>query len=599
MIKHSFSVSLGSILTTVIAATVLTFATAAWADWVDLGGAEVAPNIAEIEIQDDGVHLRLEVFAGDISKFSDLVPIAWQTENGISTAPNRARIQRSSRDGLSIRTAGAGLLSAEVVHVERRIRIDRASPLAGTVDPFSGRLLPSPPEDPSVIFVELFYPFGETRPDALTIAPPLDQTGDVRAQIGMIVFHRSVPVTDFRFLSSPATVELDWDDPWNSRFDNPNLVRHHRSPRMVFLYAEPYEIRQEALVRVRAAADLVGLDVTEKKLQAEKAQSLAEAVVNEIEKRSRMTIEDRVIIPDFDRGAFMRVGMRGLEFLEQGETVDLDAHILGLIWSAPVDGLPEQAQLEWGWFDDTGTEIPAYSIDAAGPFLSPITKEEPILTWTNHFKVDPYPDVVEIGIADRAMLSTEVYVLGGIALFGAGIGAFGLARRKTDGSMSFYAGLTVAVLGIAGVAYASHQNAKRIPTLAQEQLVTLTEGLLNNVYRAFNFRTEDQVYDRLALTLNGNALEQVYLAQREALRIDGAGDAKARVNALNVRETLLNSQEKGMLNIRTDWTVTAQVGHWGHAHTRTNAYLAELEIVPVDGSWKIMDFEVLREDRLQ
>ena len=40
------------------------------------------------------------------------------------------------------------------------------------------------------------------------------------------------------------------------------------------------------------------------------------------------------------------------------------------------------------------------------------------------------------------------------------------------------------------------------------------------------------------------------------------------------------------------------VGHWGHIHTRTNQYEAELTIQPVDGSWRVTDLEILLEERL-
>jgi hypothetical protein len=159
---------------------------------------------------------------------------------------------------MTIRPDGGTPLSVERVKVDRRLRVDRASPLAGTTAPYSGRALPTPPEDPRVLYVELFYPFAAGRPEMLQIAPPVDEAGSTQVTIGVVVFHRAVPVIDFRYLSAPATLHLDWNDPWYSRFDNPNLPRHHKYPRMAFLYAEPYEIRHEALVRVRDAAELVG-----------------------------------------------------------------------------------------------------------------------------------------------------------------------------------------------------------------------------------------------------------------------------------------------------------------------------------------------------
>lgn len=49
----------------------------------------------------------------------------------------------------------------------------------------------------------------------------------------------AVPIIDFRYLGAPARVMLDWDDPWYTKFDNPNLKRH-KSVLLSFIYVEPY-----------------------------------------------------------------------------------------------------------------------------------------------------------------------------------------------------------------------------------------------------------------------------------------------------------------------------------------------------------------------
>ena len=51
-------------------------ATLVRADVVNLSGAEVAPNIAEIYVEDDGVRIVLEAYVGDLETFADLIPAA-------------------------------------------------------------------------------------------------------------------------------------------------------------------------------------------------------------------------------------------------------------------------------------------------------------------------------------------------------------------------------------------------------------------------------------------------------------------------------------------------------------------------------------------
>ena len=53
-------------------ALLLMRAATAQADWVNLSGAEVAPNIAEIYVEDDGVRVVLEAYIGDLETFADL-----------------------------------------------------------------------------------------------------------------------------------------------------------------------------------------------------------------------------------------------------------------------------------------------------------------------------------------------------------------------------------------------------------------------------------------------------------------------------------------------------------------------------------------------
>jgi hypothetical protein len=46
------------------------------------------------------------------------------------------------------------------------------------------------------------------------------------------------------------------------------------------------------------------------------------------------------------------------------------------------------------------------------------------------------------------------------------------------------------------------------------------------------------------------------------------------------------------------WNVAGSVGHWGHIHQRTNQYVAELTVEPVDGVWRITALELIQEERL-
>ena len=46
------------------------------------------------------------------------------------------------------------------------------------------------------------------------------------------------------------------------------------------------------------------------------------------------------------------------------------------------------------------------------------------------------------------------------------------------------------------------------------------------------------------------------------------------------------------------WNVAGSVGHWGHIHQRINQYEARFVVKEIDGAWRIVELEVLQEERL-
>ena len=222
----------------------------AHADWMNLSGAETAPNIAEITVLDDRVRIALEFSIGDLATFRDLLPDKW-LENSVSNrASPSERLARFSSEVIQIIANDEINLRAKLKLIEPRMRKKRVSPYAGSINPMTRRPVPQAPQDKRVFYTELEYRF-DGNPESLTFIPSLDAEGVGKANIGFITYHKTVPVIDFRYLSSAARLTLNWKDPWYTQFDNRNLKRHHKSVLMGFLYVEPREIRQEAIMSVQ------------------------------------------------------------------------------------------------------------------------------------------------------------------------------------------------------------------------------------------------------------------------------------------------------------------------------------------------------------
>jgi hypothetical protein len=226
-----------------------------------------------------------------------------------------------------------------------------------------------------------------------------------------------------------------------------------------------------------------------------------------------------------------------------------------------------------------------------------------MLVWTNHFKRPPFPPVAEIEAREWAEIRLPalsiVLWLGALGLLATALRGAGLVRRLGRGALAAVCvagGFVALPFGTVGVPRPNLAAAE----MTDEQSAALIGQLLTNVYRAFDFHGERQVYDRLAMTVDGALLEQVYLDQRRSLRIARAGGAVARVKSVNVESATptLVPGTAADFTVRTRWIIVGTVGHWGHVHQRSNLYEADLTISAANGAWKITDFEVLEQERL-
>ena len=128
----------------------------------------------------------------------------------------------------------------------------------------------------------------------------------------------------------------------------------------------------------------------------------------------------------------------------------------------------------------------------------------------------------------------------------------------------------------------------------------ILSGVLPNIYKAFEFRSEEAAFDRLSLSVTGDTLTQVYLEHQRALEMEERGGARARVEAFEVTDVDdIRSGDDGGFVADASWNVGGTVVHFGHRHFRQNRYNARVVVVPVDGSWKIESITILEEERLR
>jgi hypothetical protein len=575
------------------------------ADWINLSGAQSAANIAEIYVENDHVRLELEVFVNDIDKFIDLLPDEWFEQANIESPPIQERMKRFSTSGFRVITGGQEQLTAQMKLVETRLRSERPNPFAGTTNPYTRQIIPGPPEDKRVLYAELVYPF-KSQPREITFVPPLGMGGKSMASIGFIAYHKGVPIVDYRYLSEPAQLTLDWKDPWYSRFENKALQRWQQSGIRTFLYIEPFEVRHETLVRVKdmeAWMDL-GLEGNEY-IETNEFVRLKDRIGKFLLQHSNVLIDGQSLRPILDRTSFVKYTMTRTFFIDQPERLPLNTAMVGVIVTYLTKEIPQKVTVEWDLFSERIQKVPTNAVDPAGPFPSYVTPDDNLFVWNNFLKTYQVPTVVGVKV-DSSLTHVKLPLASIICLIFLIPVLLHINKQRKD-SGKFGLSVGVAVLLVAGsillypfLKFSVARPAALAPQMSDEKAVEVLKSLLKNVYRSFDFREEEDVYDRLATSVSGDLLTEIYLQNRKSLVVTQAGGAQARVKEVQIEDVKVSpliNRPVGLM-FQAKWTALGTVGHWGHIHTRQNQYDAKISAEPVDNVWKITGLELIEEKRI-
>lgn len=545
----------------------------AGADAVIVNRAMQANTIMEAFVERDAIVVELEIGATEAPAFRALVDEAVELP-----APVPASALSISADGIP--------LHGVIQRRRRQKRVER--------DEISGDPLPREGTE-EVVFVELRYPL-KARPEKLVIGPPLTEKGYAAADIGFVVYHEGIAINDFRYLAMGEPIDLDWDDPFYSRFERRTLNRQHSSPMNVFLYVEPFEVRKEFVVRALDLARFTDIDVrAHEPIAADRRESLLREIADCLRERAPVTIDGAKAEPILDRIHFLKPGLRMTRVLTADEPLDGTNAIVGAIFVYPIDGLPKEVSLSWDLFDERILSVPAAATDEAGSMPSLLSRDDAELRWVNYLKGSDIP--AEMEVADlKSRLSVPAAPLAGILV---ALGLLVVAWRRR--SLSLALGSLALVLAgwlarpLATIDVPVPFEA-RVPS--GEEAAPTIHALLYNAYRALDFRDEELVFDRLAQSLAGDVLERIYLEMRKGLRLESQGGAQVRVTKVELIDVVPQDRdETGALRYRARWNVTGSVGHWGHTHMRTNVYDALLTLAQLEGRWRIADVEILDEQR--
>ena len=172
-------------------------------------------------------------------------------------------------------------------------------------------------------------------------------------------------------------------------------------------------------------------------------------------------------------------------------------------------------------------------------------------------------------------------------------------------------GVVSAGLGLlwAKAEYADGRAALGITTT---EAVETFKALQSNLYSAFDYETEDQVYDVLSQSVDGELLDDIYTEVYHSLIVTDKGSSAVckvqKVEVLNcAAEPILGEGEGSSgkkpdkatsFEIRCHWRVHGFVTHHEHTHRRVNEYAADFTLARLEEGWKITGIEVDTQNRL-
>ena len=561
--------------------------------------AASATTIAEIHVEKDGVRIDLEIGEADVPYFRPALVEA-------------ARQDISRKEGLEAGETGLPS-SLAVVADDIPLKGELVSMKSGhrlVRDPITGEPLAEQPE-PSPVVVEFsaFYPFPEEKPQILTFERPPSPGDEVQtASIGFMAYHLGLPVNDFRYFPEEVILDLNWEDEWYSAFRHPNLRRQNYAPLSAYLYVDSYEVRKEIILRPRDLARFTDLPLGEGDTIPVTAQEeLKTKVVSFLEDRGKVLVDGEAVAGTLDRIHFVKRTLRTTGIVDPPEDMPAGSATLGVIFSYPVEALPDRVELHWDLFDGFINQVPAAATDEAGPLPAILTPEDPELIWNNHLKNPQGDKLRDIPSAAPISISLPVASVSIIVL------ALVLAcrpklqrrlvlerilRRGRPAPAPALWALPLLLLVVAALTWSKPRMEIPIPGQSATKLPagdekTILGDLLFNVYRSFDARTPEDVFDRLARSISGDLLEDVYLETRESIRLENQGGLQVKIAEVEILD--LERLPESEARYRCRWRAHGSVGHWGHLHQRSTERLAEFTLAPIAGSWKIVAMDLINE----
>ena len=408
----------------------------------------------------------------------------------------------------------------------------------------------------------------------------------------------------------PYTVTFDWENPPTAAPKNWREQRKKEKDEeqrklgitsytglYSYIYLNDREVRHEILVPLLTFEEWLPVKRANPEfLEVAEQDAMRGQIAEWFRNRNPVEIDGITVKPVLQRLQFFGLDIQ--DFAQNAKPRRISAYQarLGIILSYPAKAPPNHVNLTWEVFHESAPFLRSIVYDRnANPAEEFFVKDQPDFEWIREgetpavasFQTDWTP------IQSKRKISTVSYGLIGIAFAG---GAFTWMLYRNH-PQCIPRSLGVAGIWLIGAfMFKDHVPVANRPLAPDFTKHTAT--LLQNIYRAYDYGDQSDVYDALAHSVNGPLLDELFLKIQSGLRMQEQGGAIANVQevrVISIKPTLDNPE-----SLDCKWNVTGTVEHWGHIHTRENQYSARIKLdVSEKGRGRISKFEVTNEKRVR
>ncbi|HMP78344.1 MAG TPA: hypothetical protein PKD54_02720 [Pirellulaceae bacterium] len=403
-------------------------------------------------------------------------------------------------------------------------------------------------------------------------------------------------------LSSDAS-EKDWEAWFNEQRETMLGITSYSNV-YSFIYITPYQVRHELLIPLANLATVIDLERADPAFldiaEQDQARRQLEAY---FQQWNPVEIDGMTVQPVFDRVDFYGLNFRDFAVRAPSQRISMASGRVGLIMSYSAKSPPDQVSLTWTMFNDA-----VRTVDAVVFALDDVLKtqfsrfiEDNTFRWSSPTRIE-LPTIEEILVESPPISPIRVPV---VAMIGGVLVVLVVVTGKrwmgTVGACLTACALLIGVFltwQVGSVEIVRSGPPIDIPPAVADEVF---RRLHANVFRAFDYYRESDIYDALAKSVAGPLLRDLYLQLRQSLEVKEQGGAIARIDHVEMVEGELQEirVEQGRLGFgyRCRWNLVGTVEHWGHLHQRTNQYDGEFRIDLVDGGWKITKMQTLDEQQ--